>query len=78
MNEKEIKKTLSDIKNMIKEKYPNETEKQIEHRMLDMFFKAYCDDAICREDLTALTMALGYEVKNDVLDQVEKEKKEGK
>ena len=46
--------------------------------ILDVFFQAFCEDKMDRRDLTALTNALGYDVKDEILDQVEEEKKKTK
>ena len=77
MNEKQIKELLKQLKNQFKKQNPNKTEEDIEHMILDLFFKMFCEDKMDRADLSTLTEALGYEVKSDVLDQVEKEKKGG-
>lgn len=67
---------LENTKKQFKEKYPNKTDEKIEHMMLDMLFQAYCEDVIDRHALTVLTEGLGYEVIDEVLDKVEKEKKQ--
>ena len=78
MNEKEIRQLIKDLKTQFKKRYPKKNEEEIESMILDVFFQAYCEDKMDREDLTTLTNALGYEVKDEILDQVEKEKKRGK
>lgn len=78
MDEKEIKQLIKDLKKEFSKRNPNKSEEEIEHMILDMFFKAFCEDKMDRADLTTLTNVLGYEVKDEILDQVEKEKKEGK
>ena len=78
MNEKQIMLMLKNLKAYYKKRNPNKSEKEIEEMILDLFFKMYCEDKMDRADLTTLTNALGYEVKDDILDEVEKEKKGGK
>ena len=78
MNEKEIKQLIKDLKTQFKKRYPNKSEEEIEQMILDVFFQAYCEDKMDRADLTTLTNVLGYEVKDEILDQIEKEKKERK
>ena len=77
MNEKEIRKLIKDLKTQFSKSFPNKKEEEIEKMILDMFFKAYCEDKMCREDLTTLTEVMGYEVDDEILDQIEQEKKEG-
>ena len=78
MNKEQITLTLNEMKAQFKKAYPERTEEEIEEMILDIFFDGYCNDKMSREDLTVLTMALGYEVNNEVLDNIEKEKKERK
>lgn len=75
MNQKELKKTLNEIKGAIKKNKPNLSEKEINKTLLDNFFRSYCDDEITRDDLEAVTIALGYEINEEVLDEIEKEKR---
>ena len=74
MNEKEIKQLIEDMKNQFSKAYPKKSEEEIEEMILDVFFKAYCEDKMDREDLTTLTNALGYEIKDEILNQIEKER----
>ncbi len=74
MNEKQVKALIAQLKQQFKAKFRNKTDKEIDEMILDMFFGAFCEDKMSREDLTALTMAMGHEVKDDVLDEVEREK----
>ena len=74
MNEKEIKTLIKQLKQQFKKQYPKRSDEEVEKMILDVFFQAYCEDKMDREDLTTLTMAMGYAVDNDVLDQIEKEK----
>ena len=67
---------LENTKKQFKEKYPDKTDEEIEHMLLHMLFQAYCEDVIDRHALTVLTEGLGYEVIDEVLDKVEKEKKQ--
>lgn len=75
MNEQEIKVLIKQLKEQFKSKYPNKSNEDIEHIILDLFFQMFCEDKMDRQDLTTLTRALGYEVNDDILDQVEQEKK---
>ena len=77
MNEKETKQLIKDLREQFKRKFSKKNDKEIDHMILDVFFQAFCEDKMDRKDLTTLTNALGYGVNDDVLDQVEKEKKEG-
>ena len=52
-------------------KRPTATKEDVDHMILDLFFQMYCEDWISRGDLTKITKELGYEVKNDVLDDIE-------
>lgn len=78
MNEKQIQLLIKQLKEKFKKKHPNSTEEDIEHLILDLFFQMFCEDKMDRKDLTTLTEALGYKVKDDILDEVEKEKKGGR
>ena len=78
MNEKQIRLMIKNLKAYYKKHNPNKTETEIEEMILDLFFKMYCEDKMDREDLTTLTEVMGYQVKDDVLDEIEKEKKGGR
>ena len=78
MNAKEIEQLIKDLKRQFKKGYPNKSDEEIEHMILDVFFQAFCEDKMDRRDLTTLTNALGYDVKDEILDQVEEEKKKGR
>lgn len=78
MNENEIKELIKGLKTFYKKNNPDASEEEIEHMILDVFFKAYCENRMDKKDLSTLTNALGYRVKEDIIDQIEKEKKEGK
>lgn len=78
MNEKEIKQLIKQLRNQFSTKFKDKTEEEIDEMILDMFFKAFCEDKMSREDLTALTEVMGYEIKEEVLDEIEKEKKGSK
>lgn len=78
MNKKEIEQLIKDLKCQFKKRYPNKSDEEIEHMILDVFFQAFCEDKMDRRDLTTLTNALGYDVKDEILDQVEEEKKKGR
>ena len=78
MNEKEIQQLIKQMRQQFGSIKKGSSEEEIDQMILDVFFRGYCEDKISREDLTTLTSALGYEVKDEILDQIEKEKKEGK
>ena len=78
MNEKEIQQLIKQMRQQFSSIKKGSSEEEIDQMILDVFFRGYCEDKMSREDLTTLTSALGYEVKDEILDQVEKEKKEGK
>ena len=78
MNEQEIKQLIKQLKQQFKSKYPNKSDEDIEHMILDLFFQTFIEDKMDRQDLTTLTRALGYEVNDDILDQIEQDKKGGK
>ena len=75
MNDKQINATIKQLKQQLSKMHKTKTEEEIEEMILDMFFKAFCKEKISREDLTALTMVMGYEVNDDILDEVEEKKK---
>ena len=74
MEKEEIEEVQNQIKQQMKEKYADKTEEEIEHMMLDSFFQGYCEGQMSREDLTALTIVMGYSVVDEVLDEIEKER----
>ena len=78
MNKKEILQLISDLRTQFKKAYPKKTDEEIDKMILDVFFEAYVSDTMDRHDLTILTNALGYGVNEEVLDQIEIDKKEGK
>lgn len=78
MTEKQAIATINQIKAQLKVKYKGKSDEEIDEMVLDMFFKAYCEDHICKEDLIALTELMGYKVKMSVIKQIEKKKKGGK
>ena len=67
---------LENTKKQFKEKYPNKTDKEIEHLVLDMLFEAYSEGVIDRHGLIVLTEGLGYKVIYEAPEQVKKEKKQ--
>ena len=77
MDEKEITKTIKKLKQHYKTKYPEMSKEEIDREVLDVFFQAFCQGKLDRNDLTTLTNAMGYMVKDEILDQIEKEMKEG-
>ena len=74
-NEEQVKKELERIRKEQKARFPDKTDEEIDELILNAFFQAYCENEMSREDLTGLTIAMGYEVVDEVLDKVEKEKK---
>lgn len=78
MNEKEIMELIEALKKDFKREYPKKNEEEIEHMILDRFFKGFCYGKMSRADLTTLTRAMGYDIKEEVLDQIEREMKGGK
>ncbi len=71
-------KLIQVVRNLKKEmriRFPANTEKEFNETILDMFFNAFCNDSISREDLTAITNELGYDVIEEVLDEVEMKKR---
>ena len=76
MNEQQIRATIKQLQQQLGKKYKAKTEEEINEMILDMFFQAFCEDHISREDLTAFTEIMGYRVNDDILDEIEKQKKE--
>ena len=74
MEHEEAEKVLKQIKQRLKEKFKDKTEEEIEQMMLDSFFEGYCNHQMTRSDLVGLAGIMGYEVKDEILDQVEKER----
>lgn len=75
MDEKEIMQVIADLRRETKARFPNKTEEEVDEFILDdMFFRAFCEDRLPREDLEVLAMAMGYQPNPEILDQVEKEK----
>ena len=71
MNEEQIMQLIAQMKKQFKAAYSSKTDEEIEHMILDVFFETYATGKMNREDLTTLTNAMGYEVKDDVLDEYE-------
>ena len=76
MNEKEIEQLIKQLKTQFKQRNKHSSEEEIEHCILDLFFQMYCENKMDRADLTTLTEFMGYEVDNEILDQIEKEKEQ--
>lgn len=74
MNDKEIRTLIKQLRQQFKAANKKKSDEEIDKMILDMFFKAFCDDKLIRSDLETLTNAMGYEVNDDILDEVEKEK----
>lgn len=73
MTDEELQQTLTGIREMYKEQFPKKSDDEIDQMILDSFFRAFCEGKLDRESLCALTVAMGYEPDEDVLDQIEKE-----
>ena len=75
MNEKQIRELIAQLRQQFKAKNRDKSDEEIDKMILDVFFKAYCEDKMDREDLTTLTKVLGYQVNDEILDEIEREKK---
>lgn len=75
MNEKEIETLITQMRQQFKKHFPKKSDLEIDKMILDVFFKAFCEDKMSREDLTTLTNFMGFETNEEILDEVEKEKK---
>ena len=78
MNEKQIMNLIKQLKTFFKESHPEDSDEEIEHMILDVFFESFIEDKIGRRDLTVLTNALGYDVNEDILDQIVEDKRQNK
>ena len=69
MNDKELRETLKAIKAQVKAKPENKgkSDEEIDRILLDGFFQAFCDGKMSRNDLAAITQALGYEVSEEFM-----------
>ena len=74
MNEKQIRELIAQLRQQFKAKYRSKSDEEIDKMILDVFFKAYCEDKMDRENLTTLTEVLGYQVNDEILDEIEREK----
>lgn len=75
MNEKQIRELIAQLRQQFKARNRDKSDEEIDRMILDVFFKAYCEDKMDREDLTTLTEVLGYQVNDEILDEIEREKK---
>ena len=75
MNENELLETLNQIRQQVKIKNPGKTDDEVDEMILDAFFESYCEDKMDVEDLCGLAQAMGYEVNEEIIEQMEKEKK---
>ena len=75
MNEKQIRELIAQLRQQFKARNRDKSDEEIDKMILDVFFKAYCEDKMDREDLTTLTEVLGYQVNDEILDEIEREKK---
>ena len=78
INDKQIKALVQQMRETYHQSSPGKTEEEIDKMILEGFFLSFCNDKISREDLTNMTAEMGYVVRDDVLDQVEKDKAEMK
>ena len=78
MNHREIMQLIKQMREQFKRSCPSKSDEEIDKMILDVFFKAYCEDKMDREDLTTLTNALGYGINKEILDEIEREKRGGK
>lgn len=74
LTNEQIKALTKEMRQTFGRSCRGKTEKEIDELILHAFFVSFCEDNISREDLTKLTKEMGYEVNDDVLDQVEKDK----
>ena len=74
LTNEQIKALTKEMRQTFGRSCRGKTEKEIDELILHAFFVSLCEDNISREDLTKLTKEMGYEVNDDVLDQVEKDK----
>ena len=75
MNDEELRQTMKEMHEAFKQKFPKKSDEEIDQMMLDMFFKAFCEDKMYKEDLMAITYVLGYTPREDILDEIEREKR---
>ena len=75
MNEKQIRELIAQLRQQFKARNRDKSDEEIDKMILDVFFKAYCEDKMDREDLTTLTEVLGYQVNDEILNEIEREKK---
>ena len=75
MNERQIKELIAQLRQQFKVRNRDKSDEEIDKMILDVFFKAYCEDKMDREDLTTLTEVLGYQVNDEILGEIEREKK---
>lgn len=78
MNEKEIYALIDQLRQQFRKINKNASEEEIDKMILDVFFQAYVEDEMDRDDLRTLTNALGYETNEDILDQVDADKRNRK
>ena len=74
MNEKQIRELIAQLRQQFKARNRDKSDEEIDKMILDVFFKAYCEDKMDREDLTTLTEVLGYQVNDEILDEIERER----
>ena len=74
MEEKEIELIIKELRAQYKKANKGKTDEEVDRIILDVYFKAFCEDRIDRESLCGLVERMGYEPNEEVLDQIEKEK----
>ncbi len=75
MNNEQINQLIKQMRQQFKSQFKNKNEEEIDKMILDIFFQAYCENKMDRQDLKTLTNALGYEVNDKVIDKIEKERR---
>ena len=78
MNNEEIIQLIKNLREEFRKGFPNKSDEERDNMILDIFFEAFCRNQIGRQDLTTLTIAMGHEVNNEVIGQLESEMKGAK
>ena len=52
MNEKQIRELIAQLRQQFKARNRDKSDEEIDKMILDVFFKAYCEDKMDRADLT--------------------------
>ena len=75
MNYEEIMNLVKELRRQFKATNKGKSEEEIDEMILDVFFQAFVQDKMDKEDLKTLSNALGYEINEDVIKEVEQEKR---